>query len=114
MHAVLHVPVFYMQLYCFGMGNQLLLLYMDAPFSTALLFLEVHTFMHACIHAHIHAMGVGKRGLQEPGPPWFLAIAGQSRPGLASLQQELFLQYPHITSNLTLMLYVLSSLVYLK
>ena len=30
MSAVLHVPV--MQLYCFGMGNQLLLLYMDAPF----------------------------------------------------------------------------------
>ena len=40
MSAVLHVPVFYMQLNCFGMGNQLLLLYMDAPFFTALLFLE--------------------------------------------------------------------------
>ena len=33
--------------------------------------------------------GVGKGG---PGPPWFLVIAGQSRPGLASLQQESFLQ----------------------
>ena len=58
-------------------------------------------------------IGVGKEGggPQGPGPPWFLAIAGQSRPGLASLQQELFLQYPHITSNLRLMLFVLSSLV---
>ena len=55
-------------------------------------------------------IGVGKEGggPQGPGPPWFLAIAGQSRPGL---QQELFLQYPHITSNLTLMFCVLSSLV---
>jgi len=41
MSAVLHVLVFYMQLYCFGMGNQLLLLYIDAPFFTAFLFLEV-------------------------------------------------------------------------
>jgi len=39
----------------------------------------------------IYIMGVG-RGAQGPGAPWFLAIAGQSRPGLASLQQELFLQ----------------------
>jgi len=33
-------------------------------------------------------MGVGKEGggAQEPGAPLFLAIAGQSRPGLASLQ----------------------------
>jgi len=45
-------------------------------------------------------MGVGKGkgrgwvggGSQGPGPLWFLAIAGQSRLSLASLQQELFLQ----------------------
>ena len=36
------------------------------------------------------------------------------RVGQAYMQQELFLQYPHVTSNLTLMLFVLSSLVYLK
>ena len=32
MSAVLHLPVLCMQLYFFGMRNQLLLLYMDAPF----------------------------------------------------------------------------------
>jgi len=37
-------------------------------------------------------MGVGKGRATGARPPWFLAIAGQSRPGLASLQQELFLQ----------------------
>jgi len=41
MSAALRVPVFYMQLNYFGMGNQLLLLYMDTPFFTASLFLEV-------------------------------------------------------------------------
>jgi len=30
MSAVLHVPIIYMQLHCFGMSNQLL--YMEAPF----------------------------------------------------------------------------------
>jgi len=36
--------------------------------------------------SHGHRKGGGPQG---PGPPWFLAIAGQSRPGL---QQELLLQ----------------------
>jgi len=42
---------------------------------------------------HGHRKGRGRGGgAQGPGPPWFLAIAEQSRPGLASLQQESFLQ----------------------
>jgi len=43
MSAVLCVPVFCMQLYI-GMRNQLLPFYMDAPFLTALLFLEADLF----------------------------------------------------------------------
>jgi len=37
-------------------------------------------------------MGVGKggaTGARARAPPWFLAIAGQSRPGLASLQKDI-------------------------
>ena len=47
-------------------------------------------------------MGVGMGGPQGPGPSWFLAIAGQSWPVYNS---GYFYNNPHITSNLTLMLY---------
>ena len=50
------------------------------------------SYLTLCNFLLYYNMGVGKGEPQGPGPPWFLAIAGQSRPGLASLQQELFLQ----------------------
>jgi len=48
-----HTIVSYMQLYFFGTGNQLLLLYMDALFFTALLFLgtDFNSFVYLDPHA---------------------------------------------------------------
>jgi len=39
---------------------------------------------------HLPAMGIGKGGPQGPGPPWFLEIAGQSRPWPGQFTEVIF------------------------
>ena len=48
-------------------------------------------------NALLHGYRKGGRGAQGPGPPWFLAIAGQSRP---VYNRSYFYNNSHITSNL--------------